>query len=104
MTTPIGLAVAVYHVLRRALGVQGLSLQTRYPPGVYWMVMGEIAYKVPGIHCDRCKRAVSSELEQVAGVEFVDVDLETKLVTVRGTDLDDAALRAAIDEAGYAAA
>jgi copper chaperone len=66
--------------------------------------MTEIAYKIPGIHCDHCKRAVSSELEQVARVESIDVDLETKLVTVRGTDLDDAALRAAIDEAGYEAA
>jgi copper chaperone len=66
--------------------------------------MTGIAYKVPGIHCDHCKRAVSSELEQVAGVESVEVDLETKVVTVHGTDLDDAALRAAIDEAGYEAA
>jgi copper chaperone CopZ len=31
----------------------------------------------------------------------VDVDLATKLVVVHGAGLDDAALRAAIDEAGY---
>jgi copper chaperone CopZ len=37
----------------------------------------------------------------VAGVAAVDVDLETKLVTVRGDGLDDAVLMAAIDEAGY---
>jgi Cu+-exporting ATPase len=66
--------------------------------------MAEITYEVPGIHCDHCKRAVSSELENVAGVDSVDVDLETKLVTVRGLDLNDAALRAAIEEAGYEAA
>jgi copper chaperone len=40
----------------------------------------------------------------VAGVESVDVDLDTKLVTVRGSNLDDAALRGAIEEAGYEAA
>ena len=34
----------------------------------------------------------------------VEVDLETKLVVVRGDGLDDAALRAAIEEAGYEAA
>jgi copper chaperone CopZ len=34
----------------------------------------------------------------------VDVDLDTKVVTVRGHDLDDVALRAAIEEAGYEAA
>jgi copper chaperone len=65
--------------------------------------MSEIRYSVPGMSCEHCERAVRSELEQVAGVESVDVDLETKLVTVRGVALDDAALRAAIDEAGYEA-
>jgi copper chaperone len=58
-------------------------------------------YSVPGMHCGHCKAAVSRELEAVTGVERVEVDLETKLVTVRGATLDDAALIAAIDEAGY---
>ena len=58
-------------------------------------------YSVPGMHCDHCKAAVGRELEAVAGVERVEVDLETKLVTVRGEAPDDAALVAAIDEAGY---
>jgi copper chaperone len=66
--------------------------------------MNEIAYTVSGMSCGHCERAVSSELGQVEGVEAVEVDLETKLVTVRGLDLNDAALRAAIDEAGYEAA
>jgi copper chaperone CopZ len=35
---------------------------------------------------------------------LVDVDLDSKLVTVRGHELDDMALRAAIEEAGYEAA
>ena len=35
---------------------------------------------------------------------MVDVDLETKLVSVSGRELDDAALRSAIAEAGYEAA
>ena len=58
-------------------------------------------YSVPGMHCGHCKAAVMRELEGVSGVATVDVDLETKLVTVRGERLDDAALVAAIDEAGY---
>jgi copper chaperone len=66
--------------------------------------MSEITYRVPDMSCGHCEQAVSTELQQVAGVESVDVDLETKLVIVRGVDLDDAALRAAIDEAGYEAA
>ena len=63
--------------------------------------MREIAYIVPGMHCGNCQAAVARELEAVEGVESVDVDLESKRVTVTGAGLDDAALRAAIDEAGY---
>ena len=66
--------------------------------------MSEMTYTVPGMSCGHCKQAVSSELGEVRGVDSVDVDLDTKLVTVRGHDLDDAALRAAIEEAGYEAA
>jgi copper chaperone len=66
--------------------------------------MEELTYSVPGMHCGHCERAVSEEISAVAGVESVAVDLETKLVVVRGDALDDAALRAAIDEAGYEAA
>jgi copper chaperone len=60
-------------------------------------------YSVPGMHCGHCQEAVTRELEAVAGVRAVDVDLERKVVTVRGADLDDDALIAAIDEAGYEA-
>ena len=66
--------------------------------------MREITYTVPGMHCGHCRQAVSGQLRDVVGVDAVDVDLDTKLVTVRGHDLNDAALRAAIEEAGYEAA
>lgn len=65
--------------------------------------MEELIYSVPGMHCAHCERAVSDELSAVAGVATVSVDLETKRVVVSGEALDDAALRAAIDEAGYEA-
>ena len=64
----------------------------------------EITYSVPGMSCGHCKAAVEQELRGVAGVETVEVDLDTKLVTVGGAGLSDADLRAAIDEAGYAVA
>ena len=60
-------------------------------------------YRVPGMSCEHCRAAVTDEVSAVAGVESVGVDLETKLVTVSGSALDNAALRAAIDEAGYEA-
>ncbi len=65
--------------------------------------MTEITYTVPDMSCGHCKSAVASELGSVPGVAGVDVDLETKRVVVRGEDLDDGALRAAIVEAGYEA-
>ena len=63
-----------------------------------------ITYNVPGMHCGHCKAAVAEELETVAGVDSVVVDLDSKRVTVSGSDLSDEALRAAIAEAGYEAA
>jgi copper chaperone CopZ len=62
-----------------------------------------LTYRVPGMHCGHCKAAVTEELSVVDGVETVEVDLDTKLVVVRGQRLEDAKLRAAIDEAGYEA-
>ena len=58
-------------------------------------------YTVPGMSCGHCRAAITSEVEQVEGVTAVEVDLQAKRVTVSGIELDDAALRAAIDEAGY---
>jgi copper chaperone len=62
-----------------------------------------MTYDVPAIHCAHCAMSIREEVSEVEGVDEVDVDLETKLVTVRGRELDDAALRAAIVEAGYEA-
>ena len=61
----------------------------------------QLTYRVDGMNCNHCVVAVSGEVGQVAGVTEVDVDLDTKLVRVRGAGLDDAAVVAAIDEAGY---
>jgi copper chaperone CopZ len=67
--------------------------------------MGEtLTYRVPGMHCSHCEDAVKEEVSRVEGVESVDVDLDSKLVTVRGRELSDEGLRAAIEEAGYEAA
>ena len=63
-----------------------------------------VVYSVPAIHCAHCAMSIREELSEVEGVDDVAVDLETKVVAVTGSDLDDAALRAAIMEAGYEAA
>jgi len=63
-----------------------------------------VTYTVPAIHCAHCELSIREEVSEVAGVDVVAVDLDAKLVTVTGHELDDAALRAAIVEAGYEAA
>lgn len=61
----------------------------------------QLTYSVPGINCGHCRAAITAEVEKVPGVASIDVDLDAKRVTVAGEQLDDAAVRAAIDEAGY---
>lgn len=63
--------------------------------------MSTLTYSVPGVSCAHCQSAITSEVSTVAGVESVEVDLDTKTVTVSGDPLDEQAIIAAIDEAGY---
>jgi copper chaperone len=63
-----------------------------------------VTYNVPTIHCDHCAMSIREEVSEVAGVERIDVDLGSKVVTIHGRGLDDTAIRAAIAEAGYDAA
>ena len=60
-----------------------------------------LSYLVEGMSCDHCRIAVTREVGSVDRVQAVEVDLDTKLVRVHGTGIDDAAVRAAIDDAGY---
>jgi copper chaperone len=61
----------------------------------------ELTFIVDGMSCSHCEIAVKQRVGRVDGVEAVDVDLITKRVVVRGRDLSDADLSAAVDEAGY---
>lgn len=63
-----------------------------------------VTYSVPGISSGHCRAAITAEVSAVSGVDTVEVDLDRKLVRVLGAALDDAAIRRAISEAGYAAA
>jgi len=58
-------------------------------------------YSVPDISCGHCRTAITTEVTKIAGVSAVDVDLDAKTVTVNGAGFNDAAVRDAIDEAGY---
>jgi copper chaperone len=67
--------------------------------------MSTATYTVTGMTCAHCVNAVTEEVGAVAGVTDVQVDLESGAVTVTSdSPVDDAAVAAAVDEAGYALA
>jgi len=60
-------------------------------------------WTVTGMTCGHCVASVSEEIAEIDGVEAVEVVLETGDVTVTSiVPLDRAAVRAAVEEAGYA--
>ncbi|MET9345946.1 heavy-metal-associated domain-containing protein [Streptomyces termitum] len=59
-------------------------------------------YAVTGMTCGHCKTAITKSVSALDGVLNVDVDVAGGLVTVTtGGEPDDAAIAAAIDDAGY---
>jgi copper chaperone len=62
--------------------------------------MSTETYNVPDISCDHCVEAITGAVSPLDGVESVDVSVDDKSVTVTGS-FDDAAVRSAIDDAGY---
>ncbi|GAA2893940.1 heavy-metal-associated domain-containing protein [Streptosporangium fragile] len=63
--------------------------------------MSVTTYTVTGMTCGHCVSSVKEEVGEVPGVTGVEVDLQTGRVEISGDSLDDAAIRAAIKEAGY---
>ncbi|MBO2464647.1 MULTISPECIES: heavy-metal-associated domain-containing protein [Actinomadura] len=65
--------------------------------------MSTATYTVTGMTCGHCVASVTEEVEQVAGVTAVAVDLPTGRVTVTSeAPVDDALIKGAVEEAGYA--
>ena len=59
-------------------------------------------WTVTGMTCGHCVASVTEEVSAVPGAKDVDVDLSTGLLTVDSDQpLDDQAVRAAVEEAGY---
>ena len=60
------------------------------------------SYTVSGMTCAHCVAAVTEEVGQVAGVRDVTVDLDSGRLTLAAEPgVADAAVRAAVEEAGY---
>ena len=67
--------------------------------------MATSTYNAPAIHCDGCAASITRSLARLSGVRTVEVDVETKQITV---DFDerqtsDAALKERLDLVGFPA-
>lgn len=66
--------------------------------------MNTTTYAVTGMTCGHCEGSVRSEVAKVEGVTGIQVSAaDGSLVVSSDSALDDAAVLAAVDEAGYSA-
>ncbi|TWV42657.1 heavy-metal-associated domain-containing protein [Streptomyces misionensis] len=73
-----------------------MSAQTDTPASV------TTVYQVTGMSCGHCEGSVSGEISQIPGVTSVKAVASSGEVTVVSeAPLDDEAVRAAVDEAGF---
>lgn len=66
--------------------------------------MATTDYQVTGMTCSHCEMSIREEVSEIAGVSDIQVSAETGKLSVTGDDaIDDAAVLAAVEEAGYVA-
>ncbi|MVA77639.1 heavy metal transporter [Auraticoccus sp. F435] len=67
--------------------------------------MSTATYQVTGMSCGHCEQAIRQEVTALDGLEVVSVDSGSGVLVVSAAagDVDDAAVLAAVDEAGYQA-
>lgn len=66
--------------------------------------MSTSEFTVTGMTCGSCERHVREEVSQIAGVTGIEVSAATgKLSVTADSPIDNAAVLAAVEEAGYAA-
>jgi copper chaperone CopZ len=60
------------------------------------------SYTVTGMTCGHCVASVTEEVQEISGVTDVQVDLASGALSITSSQpIDDDAVRAAVDEAGY---
>ncbi|WP_337007028.1 MULTISPECIES: heavy-metal-associated domain-containing protein [unclassified Microbacterium] len=66
--------------------------------------MSTSEYQVTGMTCGHCEMAIRDEVGQIPGIDGIEVSAQTgRLVVTAAQPVDDAAVFAAVDEAGYQA-
>lgn len=66
--------------------------------------MNTSEYSVTGMTCGHCEASVREEVSQIAGIDSIEVSAKTgKLVVTSPVEVNDSAILAAVEEAGYEA-
>lgn len=65
------------------------------------MIMQTEHFRVLNVKCGGCAANIQTSLAELAGVDKVEVTIESGEVTVQGTGLDRAALSRKLADAGY---
>lgn len=66
--------------------------------------MNTTAYDVAGMTCGHCEGSVRGEVAKIQGITGIEVSAATgRLIVTSDSAVDDAAVLAAVDEAGYSA-
>lgn len=66
--------------------------------------MTTTTYAVTGMSCGHCEASVRAEVAKIDGVEGIEVNAKDGSLVINSTaELSDAAVFAAVDEAGYSA-
>ena len=66
-------------------------------------VPGAVEFDISGMTCAACSARLEKVLAKVPGVTAANVNLALERATIRGTDLDNAALIGAVEKAGFGA-
>ena len=67
--------------------------------------MNTTEYQVTGMTCGHCEMSIREEVSSVPGVQGIQVSARTgRLVVTSAEGMEDAAVLAAVDQAGYKAA
>lgn len=65
------------------------------------MTTNEKSYTVQGMTCGHCEMSVREEVEELPGVVSAQADHVTGRLTVQGDQVDDDAVKRAVEAAGY---
>jgi uncharacterized protein len=60
-----------------------------------------VSVKIEGMTCNHCVASVKSAISEIEGIEEVEVNLQAKTATVKGTDIKLSEIKKAVESRGY---